>query len=213
MNERHKIIARSIPKSEVVADIGCDHGYVSKLILESGLAKKVIIADVSKKCLQKAEKLLQDYIQKGVCESICCNGFGDEIICDCAVIAGMGGEETISILKNAKVLPNTIVLQPMKNCDKVRVYLQSSGYKIVSDKIFTDANKFYDLIVCTKGEDFLTSEEIEFGRDNVKGNNKDFICKLQREEKYLQEILDSKELSKESKDQIQQRLKRIKRYV
>ena len=213
MNKRLEIIASSVSKCEVMADIGCDHGYVSKLVLENGTAQKVIIADVSKKCLQKAEKLLQSYIQKGLCTSVCCNGFGENIVCDCAVIAGMGGEETISILKKAKLLPTSLVLQPMKNADKVRDYLQNNGYKIIKDKVFSDENKFYDLIVCTKGKDTLTSEEIEFGRDNIKELNKDFICKLKREEEQLKDILEKKELSNDSKNQIQERLKRIKKYV
>ena len=167
MTDRLQKIFSIIPSCEIFADIGCDHGYIAQAMLISGKAKKVIISDISEKCLQKARELLYEFIQDGRAESVVSDGFDKLSVCDVALIAGMGGEEICSILLKAKVIPNNLVLQPMKNADKVRKCVQNLGYKIQKDFMFKSADKFYDLMLLTKGEENLTEEEIEFGRDNL----------------------------------------------
>ena len=105
MTNRLETIFNHIPSCEVFADIGCDHGYIAKAMLDSGKAQKVIIADVSEKCLKKAEELLSDYIAIGRAESKVSDGFTKVGECSVALIAGMGGEEIVHILSQAKVLP------------------------------------------------------------------------------------------------------------
>ena len=103
MNKRFEEIFSSIPTCSVFADIGCDHGYISKAMLERGKAKKVLASDISEKCLEKARDLLKAEIVLGKAECIVSNGFDNLSGCDCALIAGMGGEEIILILKNAVI--------------------------------------------------------------------------------------------------------------
>ncbi len=174
MTDRLNKIFSALPECEVFADIGCDHGYMAAAMIKSGKCKRAIISDVSAKCLKKAEDLLKEYIDCGVVKSVVSDGFDKVDGCDLALIAGMGGEEICSILSRAKSLPNSLVLQPMKNCDKVRLRAVECGYRVVSDRVFKSAGKFYDLIVLSVGKDYLTEEEIEFGRDNVKDGGLDF---------------------------------------
>lgn len=174
MTDRLNKIFSVIPECEVFADVGCDHGYIAKAMLDSGKCKKAIISDISAKCLEKAEKLTSEYIKEGRAISVVSDGFENVEGSDAALIAGMGGEEIASILKRAENLPETLVLQPMKNCDKARFVAVKAGYKIISDRVFKSAGKFYDLIVLTKGKDFLTEEEAEFGRDNLENPSDDF---------------------------------------
>ena len=61
MTNRLNQIFSVLPSCEVFADIGCDHGYVAKAMLDSGKCKKVIVSDISEKCLFKATTLLQFY--------------------------------------------------------------------------------------------------------------------------------------------------------
>ena len=120
------------------------------------------------------ELFVKDFIKKGVAEAVVSDGFDKVGYCDQALIAGMGGEEITAILSKAESLPNRLILQPMKNCDKVRLCAVKRGYKVVNDGVFKSAGKFYDLIVLEKGADSLTREEIEFGRDNVKDRSQPF---------------------------------------
>lgn len=212
MTNRLEKIFSQIPSCKVFADIGCDHGYIAKAMLDLNKAEKVIIADVSAKCLSKAEELLSDYISCGRAESKVSDGFDNVGECSVALIAGMGGEEIVNILTKAKNLPEKLVLQPMKNCDKVRYLVVELGYRIEKDFLFKAGGKFYDLIVLVKGKDVLTKDEAEFGRDNLNNKNADFIemikNKIDKYEEYLVGITDG-----EKKQGLKAQIERLSKYV
>lgn len=157
------------------ADVGCDHGYIAEAMLENGKCEKAIISDISKSSLKKAEDLLESKFPKKFI-SIVADGFSGLPEFDEALIAGMGGEEIIKIISEAKFTPEFLVLQPMKNTDKVRRFLLISGYKLIKDYTFKADGKFYDLIKAVKadGKDVYTEKEILYGRDNLTGKNSDF---------------------------------------
>ena len=167
MTDRLREIFSSLPGCNIFADVGCDHGYIAKAMLDSNKCNLAIVSDISAKCLQKAQTLLKDYVDLGRAESVVSDGLKKINSADLVLIAGMGGEEIVAILENAPFLPERLVLQPMKNCDKVRVAVVNKGYRIEKDYCFSAEKKYYDLIVLTRGEDSLTEEEIEFGRTNI----------------------------------------------
>ena len=167
---------------EVFADVGCDHGYCSQYVLENGLCKRCYISDISRASLQKAEKLLSAYIESGTVQSFCCAGLekvprdADEVL-----IAGMGGEEMIAILREG-YLPERLVLQPMKNTPKVRAFLLENGYAIVRDYLFYDG-KFYDVVCAERRGDVRKYDEraLQFGYDNLHSPSQDFLMYLRTE--------------------------------
>ena len=213
MTDRLEKIFALIPKCNVFADIGCDHGYIAFEMLNRGKADKVIIADISKKCLSKAEQLLSDYIDKSKAQSIVADGFNGLPESDVALIAGMGGEEICSILKSAKSLPKTLVLQPMKNADKVRLCALEKGYKIQKDFVFYSAEKFYDLMLLHVGKDSLTEDEIEFGRDNIRGENPDFTKQINAKICVINEVLTNQNLSISAKEKLVKEREKLEKYV
>ena len=213
MTDRLNKIFNSLAECEVFADVGCDHGYIAKAMLFSGKCKKVIVSDISAKCLNKAEELLNDFIQKGVAEAVVSDGFDNIRYCDQALIAGMGGEEITAILKKAKTLPDRLVLQPMKNCDKVRICALEKGYKIVKDSVFKSANKFYDLIILERGTDSLTQEEIEFGRDNVSDRPEAFRQMIADKIQKVQAVLLNDRLKDSDRANLLAEIDRMKKYV
>lgn len=213
MNERLKEIFSLLPNASVFADVGCDHGYVAKEVLKSGKAEKVIISDISAKCLAKAESLLEDEIADGKAISVVSNGFEKLPKCDLALIAGMGGEEIISILKNAWYMPQTLVLQPMKNLPKLRVFLVELGYKIIKDYVFTAEQKYYDLLLVEKGEDKLSDDEIEFGRTNLLEKGKAYLERLSKEINSLYFYAKQDGLSLENQRRFIEKAERLSKYV
>lgn len=213
MTKRLEKIFSDIPVCEVFADIGCDHGYISKRMLDSGKCKKVILSDVSEKCLKKAEKLLSTYIKDGFATAVVSDGFDNISYCDVALIAGMGGEEIINILKKSKFLPKKLVLQPMKNCDKVRKALISLGYKIEKDFVFFAEEKFYDLIVCTVGKDELSADEIEFGRTNLIQKNEAFYDRIKTNICAIEMRIQNPDMPKNLVEEGEKEIERLKRYV
>ena len=213
MTERLKEIFSLLPNASVFADVGCDHGYVAKEVLKSGKAEKVIISDISAKCLAKAESLLEVEIADGKAISVVSNGFEKLPKCDLALIAGMGGEEIISILKNAWYMPQTLVLQPMKNLPKLRVFLVELGYKIIKDYVFTAEQKYYDLLLVEKGEDKLSDDEIEFGRTNLLEKGKAYLERLSKEINSLYFYAKQDGLSLENQRRFIEKAERLSKYV
>ena len=213
MTDRLEKIFALIPNCKVFADVGCDHGYIAFEMLKRGKAEKVIIADISKKCLSKAEQLLAPYIEQGKAVSVVADGFNGLPDSEVGLVAGMGGEEICSILVNAKTLPKTLVLQPMKNADKVRKCVVKMGYKLQKDFVFFSADKFYDIMLLSVGKDSLTDEEIEFGRDNIKGNNPDFIKQLNAKICVINQVLANQNLSDETKEKLVKEKNKLEKYV
>lgn len=208
MTKRIQTLCSLFPRAKVFADVGCDHGYCTRFMFDNGLCERAYITDISAKSLAKAEALMRAEIASGRCVSVCCDGLGGvPERCDFVLIAGMGGEETVSILQKA-YLPEKFVLQPMKNADKVRAYLLEQDAKIIKDFTFCDG-KFYDCIFGEgRGGDRYSEFEIRFGRDNLRTPSPDFLQKL-RAERALLASLAGKRVSRENYEEILRRKREI----
>lgn len=206
MTKRIATICEVLPRAEVFADVGCDHGYCAQYMLENNLCGRAYISDVSAESLKKAEKLLEPYIAAGRCIPVCADGLeGIPEACNSVLIAGMGGEEIVHILEKFP-LPETFVLQPMKNSEKVRSFLLSRGAKIEKDFTFQDG-KFYDLIVGNAcGGDRYSDFEIMFGRDNLKMPSREFLSKVRLERDKLRLRL-KQNMRRESRAELSVRLR------
>ena len=179
LTKRLAKITSVLPPCSTLADVGCDHGYVGIEALSRGIANQVVFVDVSAPSLDKArQNCPNEYLS--FAKFVCRDGLGD-IEADCVLIAGMGGLEIISILDNAKYLPDKLVLQPMRNQRDVRKYL-TRNYEIITDEKFHDY-KFYDLIVAHKRATptELSEMELEFGKTNLLNPSQDFVDYLNAE--------------------------------
>ncbi len=175
MKERIAHICSLLPRARVFADIGCDHGYMTRYMLENCLCERAYISDISAESLRKAETLLKDEIAAGRCIPVVAYGMeGLPEPCDCVLIAGLGGEEIVKILERA-YLPPRFVFQPMKNSEKLRRYLVAHGAKLERDFTFCEGTvrrKYYDVILGrAAGGDTYSEREFRFGRDNLNGNS------------------------------------------
>jgi tRNA (adenine22-N1)-methyltransferase len=138
-------------------------------MLKNQLCEQAVITDISKKSLAKAESLLEVYMQSGKCKSVCCDGLlGVDSNVEQVLIAGMGGEEIVKILKQS-FIPRHFVFQPMKNVPLLRSYLLDNNCKITQDDIFKDG-KFYFIIKGQSGsspaQEYTTAQKI-FGKDSL----------------------------------------------
>ena len=181
-----------LDKCTSFADVGCDHGYCTQYMLKNGLCKNAVISDISAKCLQKAEALLSDYIKNGKVKPVCCNGL-DGISEDISqvLIAGMGGEEIVSIFKNS-FIPRVFVLQPMKNIRTVREYLIFNGAEISVDEPFESGGKFYFVIKGKRcgNSSIYGGQQLEFGLNLSGETTKKYIeTELTKKRAYLERDL------------------------
>ncbi len=188
MGTRFDVISSLILNCKTLADVGCDHGYISLAALKSGKAEKVYITDISEKSLDKAVSLLSEFYPLNftpfLTDGLTAVPYAEEV-----VIAGMGGEEIIKILKKSPYKPVILILQPMKNADKVRKFLHEIGYGIEKDFMFYSENKYYEVLRARLNfTDGYTEKEELYGRDNLR-NNPDFLIYLDRKINETEEIL------------------------
>lgn len=160
--KRLDAVCSLIESADVIADVGCDHGKVAEYCVRNGLAKKIIASDISSECLAKARERLcgADNVEFRLCDGIAYD-------CDEAVIAGVGGLLTVRMLREAKTLPNTLVLCPHRNVDGVRTALTELGYRIDKDLMCKERGKYYSVIRAVRCGDcppqVLDRQQILFG--------------------------------------------------
>ena len=200
-------ICSRLHKCRVFADVGCDHGYCAQYMLENNLCERAVISDISFKSLSKATTLLKDYIAAGRLTAVCCDGLGEVRGADLVLIAGMGGEEIVKILKEGYI-PPSFVFQPMKNAELLREYLLASGCAIDEDDVFRDG-KYYFIISgrACGGTAAYTPAELLFGRDSLK--NPIISQYFSDEEKKIESYL-SRDMAGDSRAQLERRLGFIK---
>ncbi len=179
-------------KDKIVADIGADHGYLTKVLIEENRAKAVIATDISKASLEKTANLAKKY---GFLDKIFLKvGDGLKILnkgeAQIVVIAGMGGNEIIKILEeNTDITFDKFIFQPMQNTINLREYLIKHNYEILKDFIVKDRKKFYNTIVArfSTNKQNLSKKQIEFGLTNLDLKGNDFI-------EYLSEYINNNEV-------------------
>lgn len=216
MTGRINTLCSLLHRVNTFADVGCDHGYCSRYMLDNGLCDTAIVTDISAECLKKAQTLLAPYIVAGRCVPLCTDGLkGVDKDVDLVLIAGMGGMEIVHIL-NAEdgFIPRSFVLQPMRDARAVRELLLCKGARIERDFNFYDG-KFYHVITgqnaenC-KGEKMAYTEaELDFGRENIQAPSKDFQNFLRAEIKKREDVL-LRPLSRAARADSEEKLRRLR---
>ena len=219
-SKRIDTICSYLKRTTTFADVGCDHGYCSEYMLKNGLCDFAYLSDISKGSLQKAETLLKRYIDDGKAKAVLGNGFfGVPKDTEEVLIAGMGGEEIIEILSNAKYgfIPEKFVFQPMLNPEKLRAFLLEQGGYIERDFTFSADGKFYDLIVGRKRhkeeKQTYSAWEIEFGRDNLSERGEDFLARIRRRLSDTEGFLLRENLQESSRADLMKRKERLEQVL
>ena len=208
LTKRLAAVCGELEKCDTFADVGCDHGYCTLYMLEKGLCRTAQISDISAKSLKKAQALLSSYIAEGrVCPVVCDGLAGIDRGTEQVLIAGMGGEEIVKILSDG-FLPPKLVLQPMKNAEKVRALLLGRGYALLHDHTFYADKKFYDLIKAVKGgkQEEYNKDMLSFGRENIISPTEDFAKMLERD---ISRCREWRESAAEGRAEIDARLKKL----
>jgi len=141
-----------------VADIGCDHGYLSIHLLTQGIARSCIASDVAKGPLQSAKDNARKF---GVQENISFHlSDGVQSIprdFDTLVCAGMGGDTMIHILESAPWLRSAqyrLILQCQSKRPELRKWLCENGFAIRRETLAKDGKFCYPVteVVYAPGE-------------------------------------------------------------
>ncbi len=145
--------AAAVLKGDRIADIGCDHGYLSIHLLLSGIARSAIASDVKEQPLLSAVRNAEKYGVRDKMEFYLSDGVRniphdfDSMVC-----AGMGGDTMISILEAAPWLKDRkyrLILQCQSKTPMLRRYLSDSGYQISKETVLRDGRFLYTVMEVT----------------------------------------------------------------
>ncbi len=173
---RLKRITEIVPPSGTVADIGCDHAYVSIELVRSGKAQHALACDVNKGPLSSAQ---QNIISEGLSSQIetrLSDGL-EEVApheADTVVIAGMGGLLMEHILDGRLDDFDTYVLSPQSDIEHFRHFLIYNNMVIVDECMLLDDKKFYTIITAVPRRRLSKDKKIIDTSDHYK-TDADFI--------------------------------------
>lgn len=134
----------------VVADVGCDHGYLAIHLLQTGLARQVYASDIRPGPLDSAVKNAAKF---GVSQHI--SFFLSDGVqalprdFDTLVCAGMGADVMISILEKAPWLQDKhyrLILQCQSKTPVLRRYLSQTGWTILREQVLRDGRFLYTVL-------------------------------------------------------------------
>ena len=178
IDQRLKDIASLVDNCDFVADIGTDHGYLPIYLIQNNQAKKAIASDVAIGPLNKAIENIEKYQLSEVIETKLCSGLSaipSEV--HTVIMAGMGANLIIDILKAAKYKYQTYILQANLNVNVLRKYLSENNYMIIDEKVTFANKKYYEILKVKVGHQKLKDLEIKYGPINLKNKSELFIKK------------------------------------
>lgn len=184
LTKRLQAVADFVSAGSMVADVGCDHAYISIYLAENRIVKSVIALDINKGPLQRAKANIKRCGLDGIIETRLSDGLqmlrpGEA---DSIVIAGMGGALMVKILSEGrKVIKQAkeLILQPQSELYKVREFLAGMQFAIVDENVVIDEGKYYFVIkavpaaCCQRPQEYLLSkrEHFHFGRLLLEGRH------------------------------------------
>ena len=194
LSDRLKAVMNMVTPGLCVADVGCDHGFLSIALIQNNIASDVIACDVNKGPIESCKENLYLYnladrvsvrlgdglkvIEKGEVQSV--------------VIAGMGGrlmEKIISDSMDVLCEVRELILQPQSEIAALRRFLQENGYQIISENMVCEDDKFYPILKVIHGNMNWDSEVFfRYGKILLREENAVLHEFLIKERDYLQNL-------------------------
>ena len=168
ISDRLLACAGFVAPGDRVADVGCDHGYLSIHLLTNGVARSCIASDIKEQPLRSAMRNAEKYGVREKMEFYLCPGVEqiprdfDTLVC-----AGMGGDTMISILEAASWLKDRkyrMILQCQSKTPMLRAYLSEQGWRIAEESVLQDGKFLYTIMEVWWQPDYpkLTAAETYF---------------------------------------------------
>ncbi|MDR2167831.1 MAG: class I SAM-dependent methyltransferase [Clostridiales bacterium] len=140
-----------------LVDIGSDHAHLPIYLIGAGRCARALATDISPKSLAKGR---ENAAAAGLCGQIdfqLARGFALALSAEAyetCVIAGMGGENIMGIIKDAPKVAKgfkQLILSPQRDAPALRRFLHEFGFKIVNEVMVSENGKFYNILDCAPG--------------------------------------------------------------
>ena len=209
-NKRIEAISQLIDNDESVIDIGCDHGFLAKMLRTKGNNKLIICSDNKIGPLNNARNNLIGYdninfeLTDGV-DNI-------DTVCDVCVLAGMGHNTVISIIENNESYFRNckkIIIQVNSVVAQMRQYLSNHKFQIIDECMVYDY-KYYQIMVVKTGQQRLNELQIEFGPVLLEKKGEVFLQCYQKQLSHFQSLLSTLPENHPDRSQLSKKIEQIK---
>ncbi len=204
LDSRLMTIANLVRKNKVFADIGTDHAYLPVYLVEKGIIKKAIAADLRGGPLENAKDAVVSYGFSDQIELRLSDGldnFKDNEVEEIAV-AGMGGLLISQFIERTQWIKNEnihLILQPMTHVEELRKTLFDNGFIIDKEIVAEDDDKLYIILSVYFYGDATAYNELDLIVGKLQYNNdnlsKKYLSKVF--EKYNKKLIALKKAEKE----------------
>ena len=158
LSERLRMLAELVTPGNRVADVGCDHGFLSIYLVREKISPHVIASDVRKGPLAAARKHvaeqgLEQYIEVRLSDGLMAYEPGEA---QTLVCAGMGGRLMQQILTQSREVTaafGELILQPQSELRQFREFLREQKLKIVKERILCEEGKYYFAFLVKHGNE------------------------------------------------------------
>lgn len=148
LSKRLQMLAEMVTPGRRLADVGCDHGFLSIYLVQAGVCPRALAMDVREGPLAGARQHvadcgLADYISVRLSDGLAACGVGEA---DTLVCAGMGGRLMERILRDGMDRAQEmreLILQPQSEISQFRTFLREAGFQVVGEDAVCEEGKFY----------------------------------------------------------------------
>ena len=210
LSPRLQIVYDMVPQCSQVADVGCDHGYLTIALLEGGKATQAIAMDVNKGPLQSAQANITSAGFSDKAQFRLSNGLEKlevaeaDVICIC----GMGGALIKRILDAGMEVARsagTIIIEPQSEYVMLRQFLVDNHFVILDEDLCTEEGKIYPIMKIAYDPNLnysLDDSQLEYGPVILKKKPELLAVLLEKNKREFTSILEtlSEKISSKSND-------------
>lgn len=187
LSHRLREVAAYVPKGAKLLDVGSDHAYLPIFLMEQhkiigAIAGEVVTGPYKSAVKNVSLSGFSDAIEVRLADGLAAFSPSDKVTA--ISICGMGGRLIAEILQAGKEQLSGVerlILQPNNREDDLRKWLSANGFRIVAEKIMTENDKYYEIIVAEPGNQELSAMELRFGPYLFQEKSAIYKAKWQRE--------------------------------
>lgn len=151
LSRRMQALAEMVTPGSLLADVGCDHGFISIYLVQHGICPRVYAMDIHSGPLQRAKEHvaacgLEMYIDIRRSDGVAALKPGEA---DCLLCAGMGGRLMQKILTQGREKVSAmreLILQPQSEIADFRRFLREEGFVIEQERMVLEDGKYYPMM-------------------------------------------------------------------
>lgn len=215
LTKRMQAVADLVTPGLPVADIGCDHGYLSIYLVQQGIAPSIIAMDVNKGPLEAAKShvqacQLEDKIKLRLSDGL--KNLEDNEA-KSVVVAGMGGRLVLKIVSEGEAfwkdttnpVLKEFILQPQSEQEYFRKTMNSYGFECIAEDMVFEDGKYYPMGKYVYKETVAPLSEVEarYGKHLLDNQHPVLKQYLEFEKTNLEKIQSSLKFIKDSNKRVE----------